>query len=123
LSDKMSRKKNHRIALTDKFSIIAAHHWQEHTDTFHFSNCVAKIKAENAERHFFQHLQSLFSGYYVKIWIMCERWGSKPIKNKLVCRSRFYKFHSAYSRGQGMGFEFNNFAISKFIFEKKLGYE
>ncbi len=23
----MSRKKNHRIALTDKFSIIAAHHW------------------------------------------------------------------------------------------------
>ncbi len=26
LSDKMSRKKNHRIALTDKFSIIAAHH-------------------------------------------------------------------------------------------------
>jgi hypothetical protein len=25
LSDKMSRKKNHRIALTDKFSIIAAH--------------------------------------------------------------------------------------------------
>jgi hypothetical protein len=26
LSDKMSRKKNHCIALTDKFSIIAAHH-------------------------------------------------------------------------------------------------
>ncbi len=28
LSDKMSRKTNHRIALTDKFSIIAAHHWE-----------------------------------------------------------------------------------------------
>jgi hypothetical protein len=27
----MSRKKNHRIALTNKFSIIAAHHWSKVT--------------------------------------------------------------------------------------------
>ncbi len=32
LSDKMSRKKNHRIALTDKFSIIAAHHCTQTMD-------------------------------------------------------------------------------------------
>jgi hypothetical protein len=27
----MSWKKNHCIALTDKFSIVAAHHWLEYT--------------------------------------------------------------------------------------------
>jgi hypothetical protein len=39
----MSWKKNHRIALTDKFSIVAAHHWS-------LLNPIIKEK----QNHFFQ---------------------------------------------------------------------